>query len=184
MLAALPLGRWRLHACHWCGPTEEALRPYGPGGATVCHDCTFDPAHPERARHAEEAFRALVEANTALGSGMVVTTEDGRRYRAVAIGTEEGPHPLRPGDLRVKRKPISELRFEPGPEPDLVLPDGPPPPRPKSVEEQRDAVVARLVALESLLAFYRLGRRPTEKLHKELGRTRKAVIEAFGEYPA
>lgn len=63
------------HDCHYCGPTDRELRPYGPGGSTVCHPCAT--ATPERERAAQGAYGALLEAAGSLGP--------------VAIGTEAGP---------------------------------------------------------------------------------------------
>jgi hypothetical protein len=40
-------------SCHYCGTTERALRPYGPGGAPVCNPCV----HTDPAREAEAKRR-------------------------------------------------------------------------------------------------------------------------------
>ena len=41
-----------------------------------------------------------------------------------------------------------------------------------------DALVERIDALEELLVCYRIGRRPTEKLHKKLDKTKAALKKA------
>lgn len=69
-----------MDTCHYCGPTDRELRPYGPGGADICHPCM--KANPERERAAQRTFGALLDANAAIGSGVVV------------IGSESGPQPL------------------------------------------------------------------------------------------
>lgn len=63
------------NVCHYCGPTDEELRPYGPGGAPICFPCM--KAKPER----EKAARA----------------ELGRRFDKagpVAVLTPDGPKPF------------------------------------------------------------------------------------------
>lgn len=71
-------------ACHYCGSTDEDLRPYGPGGSFVCYPCAT--ATPEREAQAHAAFDAL------FGAVEVVSP-------VVAIGTKEGPVPFDPGAL-------------------------------------------------------------------------------------
>lgn len=66
-------------ACHYCGPTDRELRPYGPGGEPICFPCM--KATPEREQAAGNVLGALLDANAAVG-GNVVT-----------IGTEAGPTP-------------------------------------------------------------------------------------------
>lgn len=51
--------------CHYCGPTDEELRPYGPGGSTVCFGCAT--ATPEREAATEATFGALLGAASAMG---------------------------------------------------------------------------------------------------------------------
>lgn len=70
--------------CHYCGTTERDLRPYGPGGSPICHPCAT--ATPEREAATHAAFDAQLEAMGAITP-------------IVVIGDEEGPRPLRPGDL-------------------------------------------------------------------------------------
>jgi len=69
-------------ACHYCGPTDRELRPYGPGGSNICHPCM--KATPERERAAKGAFGALLDANAEIGDGIVV------------IGGQKGPQPYNP----------------------------------------------------------------------------------------
>lgn len=62
-------------SCYYCGPTDKELRPYGPGGSTVCFPCAT--ATPEREQAAAGAYGALLDATTSLG--------------LTAIGTDAGP---------------------------------------------------------------------------------------------
>lgn len=66
--------------CHYgCGTTNAdptALRPYGPGGAMVCHPCAM--ATPERAAIAAAAFEAIVQAAAAMSPhGAATMAADG-----------------------------------------------------------------------------------------------------------
>jgi hypothetical protein len=72
--------------CHWCGPTDRELRPYGPGGANICYPCM--KADPGRERAAAGVFGALLDANAAIGDDIVV------------IGSQDGPQPFDPDSLR------------------------------------------------------------------------------------
>ena len=74
------------HACYYCGPTEEELRPYGPGGATICFPCMM--AVPEREAEAAKNFHTLCEAAGTI-SGIV------------GIGSEDGPMPFVPEEKGV-----------------------------------------------------------------------------------
>jgi hypothetical protein len=47
------------------------------------------------------------------------------------------------------------------------------------VRQQRDAALARCEALEKLLACYRVGKSPSEKLHRELARTQTRLAEVM-----
>lgn len=69
--------------CHYCGPTDRALRPYGPGGSTVCLPCVT--ATPERNAAAGAVFGTLLEAAAVFGP--------------VVLDTEKGPVNLDPDDL-------------------------------------------------------------------------------------
>ena len=70
----------RLHSCYSCGPTERELRPYGPGGAPICHPCM--KADPEREKAASQVYIGkLIEAAGQSNNGTVV------------IGAEDGPQP-------------------------------------------------------------------------------------------
>lgn len=73
--------------CHHCGPTEDELRPYGPGGATICFPCMT--ATPEREAEAAANYTALLEAAGTM-TGVAV------------IGTQAGPQPYLDGDLDPK----------------------------------------------------------------------------------
>lgn len=73
-------------SCHYCGPTDRELRPYGPGGATVCHPCAT--ATPEREKVTAAAFGALLDATEQISPGPVV------------IGTADGPMPFNPALFR------------------------------------------------------------------------------------
>jgi hypothetical protein len=68
--------------CHYCGPTDKELRPYGPGGSTVCFPCAT--ASPEREQAAKNAFGGLLDAVEVISPGPVM------------IGTEDGPVPFDP----------------------------------------------------------------------------------------
>lgn len=61
--------------CYYCGPTDKELRPYGPGGSTVCFPCAT--SSPDREQAASGAFGAQLEMVESLGLGL--------------IGTESGP---------------------------------------------------------------------------------------------
>ena len=69
--------------CHYCGSTEEDLRPYGPGGSPICYPCM--KADPARERAAENALGGLIDAAAAISPTGVV-----------AIGEPEGPRPFDP----------------------------------------------------------------------------------------
>jgi hypothetical protein len=72
-----------MSACHYCGPTDRELRPYGPGGSWVCFPCAT--ATPEREQLAGSAFGALLDATVSVAPGGVVQ-----------IGTKTGPIPFNP----------------------------------------------------------------------------------------
>lgn len=72
-----------VHACHYCGPTDRELRPYGPGMSMICFPCM--KATPEREAAAQGVYGALLEATSTIG--------------LTAIGTEEGPHNVDPKDV-------------------------------------------------------------------------------------
>lgn len=74
-----------MNTCHYCGPTDRELRPYGPGGSTICHPCM--KATPEREESAKAAFGALLD-----GSAAISTTG------VVAIGEASGPRPFDPNE--------------------------------------------------------------------------------------
>lgn len=65
--------------CHYCGPTDAELRPYGPGGSTVCFACATET--PEREAVATGAFGAQFEAVAAMTD-------------IIAIGGTSGPTSL------------------------------------------------------------------------------------------
>lgn len=74
--------------CHHCGvefTNPDDLRPYGPGGALVCHPCATSPEHEEET---EAAFAALLDATSAISSTGIVV-----------IGEPGGPQPFDPSDL-------------------------------------------------------------------------------------
>lgn len=72
-------------SCHYCGTTDDDLRPYGPRGSWVCFPCAT--ATPERNTAAQRAFGALLDANAAVSeTGAVLLTGD-------------GPVPFEPRDL-------------------------------------------------------------------------------------
>jgi hypothetical protein len=51
------------------------MRPYGPGGATVCHPCATET--PERLAATCAAFGVQLDAAEAIGEGVSVLTPDG-----------------------------------------------------------------------------------------------------------
>ncbi len=59
------------------------LRPYGPGGADICHECAF--ASPEQRAQTEANFAALIGANEAVSPVGVAM-----------IGQDNGPVPFDP----------------------------------------------------------------------------------------
>lgn len=73
--------------CFYCGPTDRELRPYGPGGATICFPCM--KASPEREAAAGRVFGALLDANDAISPSGIV-----------AIGESSGPRPFDPRELQ------------------------------------------------------------------------------------
>jgi hypothetical protein len=72
--------------CHYCGPTDREMRPYGPGGANICFPCM--KAAPEREEAAKNAFGGLLDAVDIVSPGPVV------------IGGEEGPVPFDPERIK------------------------------------------------------------------------------------
>ena len=50
------------------------------------------------------------------------------------------------------------------------------------VREQRNAALARIAALEGLLVCYRVGKQPSERLHRELARTRSRMEALFDDF--
>lgn len=82
-MAAITTARRVGPRCYYCGPTDNELRPYGPGGSTVCFPCAT--ATPERERAAQGAFGALLDATSSVG--------------LTAIGTEAGPINVDPEDI-------------------------------------------------------------------------------------
>jgi hypothetical protein len=69
--------------CHYCGPSDRELRPYGPDGATVCLPCL--KADPERERAAREVYVGLLQAAAAASPDNVAL-----------IGHPDGPQPGHP----------------------------------------------------------------------------------------
>ena len=72
-------------SCHYCGRADREVRPYGPGGATVCHPCATET--PERQVAAEGAYGALLAAAGAVSP-----------VNTVVIGRQSGPQPYVPRD--------------------------------------------------------------------------------------
>jgi hypothetical protein len=66
--------------CYYCGPTDRDLRPYGPGGSTVCLPCAT--ATPDREAATAAAYRTLLEAAD-------VMSPDG----LIVVGQASGPQP-------------------------------------------------------------------------------------------
>lgn len=64
-----------MSTCHWCGPTERELRPYGPGGSDICYPCMM--ADPAREKAASQNFGALLEGAEIVGDGIVTLTPSG-----------------------------------------------------------------------------------------------------------
>lgn len=71
--------------CHYCGPTDRELRPYGPGGSTICFPCMT--ATPERESAAQNAFGALLDGTEAMSPTGIV-----------AIGGPDGPRAFDPAE--------------------------------------------------------------------------------------
>lgn len=72
-----------MSGCHYCGLVGEPgdLRPYGPGGAPVCHPCAT--ATPERREQTDAAMNVMFDAAEAMSpSGSIV------------ISVADGPQPL------------------------------------------------------------------------------------------
>jgi hypothetical protein len=96
-----------MRTCCVCGRAEDhtlderkkfkvELRPYGPGGADICHECAF--ATPEAKAQTEAAFTSLVEANEAVSPVGVAM-----------IGQDSGPVPFDP-DAMPEGTEYRELR--------------------------------------------------------------------------
>jgi hypothetical protein len=74
--------------CHYCGSAGD-LRPYGPGGSSVCFPCATTP---ERNADTEAAFGALLEASSAIGDPLIVGgTAEQRRQVLDAIDINRAP---------------------------------------------------------------------------------------------
>lgn len=69
-----------MKTCHYCGPTDRELRPYGPEGSDICFPCM--KADPEREEAAGRALGALLDSTLAVAGH-------------AAIGTAKGPTTLR-----------------------------------------------------------------------------------------
>jgi hypothetical protein len=69
--------------CHYCAATDRDLRPYGPGGASVCLPCMTST--PDRERAAQAAFGTLLDAAEVVSPVGVAV-----------IGQESGPQPFDP----------------------------------------------------------------------------------------
>lgn len=65
-----------MKTCCVCGGSngtgKAELRPYGPGGADICHGCAF--AGPEMRKSTEKQFKALLDG---AGANPVLGDEDG-----------------------------------------------------------------------------------------------------------
>jgi len=72
-------------SCHYCGPTDRELRPYGPGGAGICFPCM--KATPEREASAKQAFGAQLDAAVAISPV------------GITVASASGPQPYMPGDI-------------------------------------------------------------------------------------
>lgn len=73
--------------CYYCGPTDEELRPYGPGGLNVCHPCAN--ATPERTAATKAAFYALLDGAEAVSP-----------HGVAVIGQPSGPQPFDIDEVR------------------------------------------------------------------------------------
>ncbi len=70
--------------CYYCGPTDRDLRPYGPGGATVCFPCATGT--PEREAAAKAAFGAQLDAMAAVTDIVVIGQAQGPTTLEDALG--------------------------------------------------------------------------------------------------
>jgi hypothetical protein len=61
------------------------LRPYGPGGAPICHECATRPEHEAASRAQFHALMDAAETAAAQGGKVIVLSTDGPR----AIDAEE-----------------------------------------------------------------------------------------------
>lgn len=68
---------------HSLNELKVELRPYGPGGADICHECAF--ATPEQRAQTKANFAALIDANGAVSPVGVAM-----------IGQDSGPVPFDP----------------------------------------------------------------------------------------
>lgn len=62
-----------MSTCYYCGPTDKELRPYGPGGSTVCFPCATKT--PEREKRTKANFGVQLDAINAVGPA--VLTDNG-----------------------------------------------------------------------------------------------------------
>lgn len=76
-------GRAKDHSLGNDGKFKVELRPYGPGGTDICHECAT--ATPEAEKQARQAFFALLEANATVSP-----------VGAAMIGQDSGPVPFDP----------------------------------------------------------------------------------------
>ncbi|MCP4958276.1 MAG: hypothetical protein GY925_03295 [Actinomycetia bacterium] len=65
-----------MSGCHYCGTTTGELRPYGPGGSSLCFDCLT--SDPEIEAAAGRAMMSQIEASEAVSDlGSSILTADG-----------------------------------------------------------------------------------------------------------
>lgn len=76
-------------SCHYCGSTEQELRPYGPGGGPVCFGCAM--SDPERKAETERNYEVLLNAAEAIGP-------------IATVGTTAGPQPMTVEELQRKAR--------------------------------------------------------------------------------
>jgi hypothetical protein len=81
--------------CHYCGPTDRELRPYGPGGSNVCFPCAT--ATPEREVAAAAAFGSLLDAAGAMSS-----------EELTVIGQTSGPQPATTNEVLAASEELGE----------------------------------------------------------------------------
>lgn len=77
--------------CHYCAeefPDPNDLRPYGPGGVSVCYDCAH--ATPEREVATTQAMRTMLDAAEAMSPSGTIVLNDSGFHPYTGLGDPDG----------------------------------------------------------------------------------------------